>query len=412
MRGSAVRFRETAPSPRPNTSSKVPFLPQTPVITGVSFHHVPWLSIGSLTRAGVTLGVTPGLGGRFRGNWKMALTDVEIRSAKAVDKPLKLFDGGGLYLLVNPNGSRWWRFKYRFEGKERGLSLGVYPDVTLKRARAGRDEARRLLVEGIDPSASRQADKLARAVTFQAVADEWLEQQAKKVAPITLSKARWMVTEFMVPHIGSRPIHKITSADVLTALRQIEARGKHETAHRTKQCVGQIFRYAVATSRAERDVTADLRGPLAAVPTKNHAAVTNADDIGALLRAIDGYCGQPATHAALKLAPLVFVRPGELRQAEWCEINFEAAEWRIPARKMKMREVHIVPLSTQALQLLRDLRPLTGSGHYVFPSIRSNRRPMSENTINGALRRLGYSNDEMTGHGFRAMASTCLNEQG
>lgn len=341
MRGSAVRFRETAPFPTPGASSKVATLPQTPVITGVLFHHVPWLSIDSLTRAGVTLGVTPRLGGRFRGNWKMALTDVEIRSAKAVDKPLKLFDGGGLFLLVNPNGSRWWRFKYRYEGKERGLSLGVYPDVTLKRARAGRDEARRLLVEGIDPSANRQADKQSRAVTFQAVAEEWLEQQAKKVAPITLSKARWMITEFVVPHIGSRPIHKITPAEVLAALRQIEARGRHETAHRTKQCVGQIFRYAVATSRAERDITADLRGALVAVSAKNHAAVTDAGGIGALLRAIDGYCGQPATHAALKLAPLVFVRPGELRQAEWCEINFEAAEWRIPARKMKMREVHI-----------------------------------------------------------------------
>jgi len=196
----------------------------------------------------------------------MALTDVEIRTAKAVDKPLKMFDGGGLFLLVNPNGSRWWRFKHRYEGKERGLCLGVYPDVSLKRARAGRDEARRMLIDGVDPSASRQADKQARAVTFQAIADEWLEQQAKKVAPITLSKARWMITEFIVLHIGARPIHKITPADVLAALRHIEARGKHETAHRTKQCVGQILRYAVATSRAERDVTADLRGALGKEP--------------------------------------------------------------------------------------------------------------------------------------------------
>lgn len=221
-----------------------------------------------------------------------------------------------------------------------------------------------------------------------------------------------MVTEFVLPHIGSRPIHKITPAEVLGALRPIEARGKHETAHRTKQYVGQIFRYAVATSRAERDITADLRGALTPATTKNHAAVTDPAAIGALLRAIDGYSGQPVTHAALMLAPLVFVRPGELRQAEWSEIDLDVGEWRIPARKMKMRELHIVPLSRQAAEILRSLRQLTGVGQYVFPSLRSKERPMSENTINGALRRLGYSNDEMTGHGFRAMASTCLNEQG
>lgn len=342
----------------------------------------------------------------------MALTEIEIRAAKAVDKPVKLFDGGGLFLLVNPNGSRWWRFKYRYDGKERGISLGVYPDVSLKRARTGRDEARRLLVDGIDPSSRRQADKHARSVTFKVMADEWLEQRAKTVAEITLAKARWMLSEFIFPEVGSRPIHKITAAELLATLRPVEARGKHETAHRTKQYVGQVFRFAVATGRAERDITADLRGALTPVTSKNHAAVIDPAAIGALLRSIDGYAGQPVTHAALKLAPLVFVRPGELRQAEWSEINLDAAEWRIPAQKMKMREPHIVPLSRQAVEILRELRPLTGSGPYVFPSIRTSQRPMSENTINGALRRLGYSNDEMTGHGFRAMASTCLNEQG
>lgn len=199
----------------------------------------------------------------------------------------------------------------------------MYPDVSLKRARICRDDARRLIAEGIDPSARRQADKNARDVTFKVVADEWLELQAKKLAPVTLSKARWMITEFVVPHIGSRPIHKITPAEVVGALRPIEARGKHETAHRTKQYVGQIFRYAVATSRAERDITADLRGALTPTTTENHATVTDPAAIGALLRAIDGYCGQPVTHAALKLAPLVFVRPGELPQAEWSEINLE-----------------------------------------------------------------------------------------
>lgn len=221
-----------------------------------------------------------------------------------------------------------------------------------------------------------------------------------------------MITQFVLPHIGSRPIHKITLADVLVSLRPIEARGKHETAHRTKQYVGQIFRYAVATSRAERDITADLRGALMPATTKHHAAVTDPEAIGALLRAIAGYCGQPVTHAALKLAPLVFVRPGELRQAEWSEINFDAAEWRIPGERMKMGGLHIVPLATQALEILRGMLPLTGTSRFVFPSLRTSVRPMSENTINAALRRLGYSNDEMTGHGFRAMASTCLNEQG
>jgi integrase len=288
----------------------------------------------------------------------------------------------------------------------------VYPDVSLKRARICRDDARRMIAEGLDPSARRQADKNARAVTFNLIADEWLDLQAKKLAPVTLAKARWMITEFILPHIGSRPIHKITPADVLAALRPIEIRGKHETAHRTKQYVGQVFRYAVATSRAERDITADLRGALTTATTKNYAAVTDPAAIGALLRAIDGYCGQPVTHAALRLAPLVFVRPGELRQAEWSEISFDAAEWRIPGERMKMGELHIVPLAAQSLEILRGLLSLTGTGRFVFPSLRTNDRPISENTINAALRRLGYSNDEMTGHRFRAMASTCLNEQG
>lgn len=342
----------------------------------------------------------------------MSLTEVEIRSAKAAEKPIKLFDSGGLYLLVNPNGSRWWRLKYRYGGKERGISLGVYPEISLKRARSKRDEARRLVAEGVDPSAERKVNKLARHETFKAIADEWLELQAKTLAPVTFNKARWMLTEFIYPRLGSRPINEITPPDLLTALRAIESRGKRETAHRTKQRVGQVYRYAIATGRAERDISADLRGALAPAVTKNHAAITEPKAIGQLLRAIEGYTGQPVTHAALKLAPLVFVRPGELRQAEWLEIDLEAAEWRIPAQRMKMREMHIVPLSRQAVEILTGLRQLTGAGKYVFPSLRTRDRPMSENTINAALRRLGYCNEEMTGHGFRAMASTCLNEQG
>jgi integrase len=342
----------------------------------------------------------------------MALTEVEIRSARATEKPIKLFDGGGLYLFVQPSGSRWWRFKYRFHGKEREVSFGVYPDVPLKLARTRRDEARKMVADGTDPSAKRKAAKEARQVTFQAIAEEWLAIQAKTLATSTYDKARWMLTDFVYPRLGSRPIAEITAPELLAVLRAIEARGKHETAHRTKQRVGQILRYAIATGRAERDVSADLRGALVPAVTKNHAAITDPLAIGQLLRAIDGYRGQPATHAALKLAPLVFVRPGELRHAEWSEINLDAAEWRIPASRMKMRELHFVPLATQAVQILCDMLPLTGKGRFVFPSLRTNDRPLSENTINAALRRLGYATDEMTGHGFRAMASTCLNEQG
>lgn len=375
------------------------------------FHCVPLLSIDSLAHAGVSLGVGTWITLRF-GVTGMLLTELQIRSAKAAEKPIKLFDSGGLYLLVNPNGSRWWRLKYRYGGKERGISLGVYPDVSLKLARTNRDQARRLIAQGTDPSADRKASKLARCETFRTIAEEWLALQAKSLAPVTFNKARWMLSEFVYPRLGSRPVNEITPPDLLAALRVIESCGKRETAHRTKQRVGQIFRYAIATGRAERDISADLRGALAPVVTKNHAAITEPTAIGQLLRAIDSYTGQPMTHAALKLAPLVFVRPGELRQAEWSEINLDAAEWRIPAHRMKMRELHIVPLSKQAIEILRGLRPLTASGRYVFPSLRTSDRPMSENTINAALRRLGYSNDEMTGHGFRAMASTCLSEQG
>lgn len=375
-------------------------------------HRVSRLSADSLTHAGVTFGVTRDLASHPVGVTLMALTDVEIRSARATDKPIKLFDGGGLFLSVQPNGSRWWRFKYRFQGKERMLSLGVYPDVPLKLARSRRDEARKMVADGADPSAERKAAKEARLVTFQSVAEEWLAIQVKTLATSTYDKARWMLADFVYPRIGSRPIAEITAPELLAALRAIESRGKHETAHRTKQRVGQILRYAIATGRAERDVSADLRGALVPAVTKNHAAITDPVAIGQLLRAIDGYRGQPATHAALKLAPLVFVRPGELRHAEWSEINLDAAEWRIPAPRMKMRELHVVPLATQAVEILRDMLPLTGKGRFVFPSLRTNDRPLSENTINAALRRLGYATDEMTGHGFRAMASTCLNEQG
>lgn len=342
----------------------------------------------------------------------MPLSETAIRNLKPSERPLKLFDGGGLFLLLNPNGGRWWRLKYRFNGSERGLSLGVYPDVSLKNARDRRDEARRFLANGIDPSTVRRTAKVAQSNTFEALAREWLELQRKKLARATFDKAQWTFETLLFPYIGSRPIGGITAADVLSVLRRIESRGHHETAHRAKQRCGQVFRYAVATSRAERDPTGDLRGALAPVVARNHSAITEPGRIGDLLRSIDAYTGQRTTECALKLAPLVFVRPGELRAAEWSEFDLNGAEWRIPAARMKMRDPHIVPLATQAVALLRELHPLTGAGRFVFPSLRTVARPMSESAINAALRRLGYAKDEMTAHGFRALASTRLNEQG
>lgn len=342
------------------------------------------------------------------------LTSTKIHSAKPLEKPYKLSDSGGLYLLINPNDSRWWRLKYRFEGREKGLSLGVYPHVSLQQARSQRDEAKKAVANGIDPSVKRQAEKSATANTFEAVAREWLALQQKKLAQTTYDKAVATLETLVFPYIGSRPIAKLAAADVLKVLKRIEGRGIHETAHRTRQRCSQVFRFAVQTGRAEHDVTADLRGALASVESEHHAAITEPARIGELLRAIDGYSGHPVTAYALKLAPLLFVRPGELRHAEWTEFVLDGHEphWRIPAEKMKMGEQHVVPLSKQALALLHELQPLTGGGQYLFPSLRSGSRPMSENTVNAALRRLGYASDEMTGHGFRSLASTNLNEQG
>lgn len=287
----------------------------------------------------------------------------------------------------------------------------MHPQTTLKLARQRRDDAKRLLADGVDPSHHRKVQKLSQVMTFELVAREWLELQSNKPGMVTIEKARWVLETFVYPHLGSKPVSQIAAPDLLAVLRKIEARGTIETAHRTKQRVGQVLRYAIATGRVTRDVSVDLRGALAPIVTKNHAAITEPARIGELLRSIDGYVGQPVTHAALKLAPLVFVRPGELRQAEWKEFDLANAEWRIPGHKMKMRTPHVVPLSQQAVQILRDLQPLTGRSPYVFPSLRSRQRPMSNNTIN-ASRRLGYSGEEMTAHGFRAMASTSLNEQG
>jgi integrase len=344
----------------------------------------------------------------------MALTDVAVKAAKPKDKPYKLFDERGLFLLVTPNGGRWWRFKYRIDGREKLLSLGTYPDVLLAKARQKRDDARRLLTDEIDPSTARQADRAGRENSFEAIAREFLATQRKKLDPGTYGKKLAWFERHIFPSIGRPPIRKVSAQDILSMLRKVESRGRHETAHRLRAACGAVFRYAIATGRADRDPAADLRGALAPVVVTNHAAITDPKRIGELLRAIGTYSGQPATVAALKLAPLVFVRPGELRGAEWTEFQLtgENPQWRIPAARMKAGREHIVPLATQAVAVLRDMQSISGSGRYVFPSLRGQHRSMSSNTVNVALRLLGYPKDEMTGHGFRAMASTMLHEQG
>ncbi|WP_245732472.1 tyrosine-type recombinase/integrase [Solimonas aquatica] len=344
------------------------------------------------------------------------LTEIQVRTAKPQEKAKRLFDGGGLYLEVSPAGGRWWRLKYRFEGKEKRLSLGVYPEVSLKDARSRRDEARKLIAAGIDPSADRQADRARKAEaganSFEALAREWIERQATKWTQDYRDTILRRLERNVFPWLGVRPVADIKAPEVLATLRRIEARGAVETAHRANQVCSAVFRYAVATGRAESDPTTSLKGALPPWRKEHHASITEPKAVGELLRAIYGYQGTFTTACALKLAPLLFVRPGELRRAEWAEFDLDGAEWRIPAEKMKMRAPHIVPLSAQAVAILRELQRLTGKARYLFPGERSRHRPMSENTVNAALRRLGYSSEQMTGHGFRSMASTLLNEQG
>lgn len=339
------------------------------------------------------------------------LTDAQLRALKPVDRTVRLFDGGGLYLELTPAGGRYWRQKYRFDGRERRLAHGVYPDVGLAQARVRREDARSLLRQGLDPGAAKRAQRRATGDDFETVAREWLAKQ--QLAEATRGKTLWMLESFVFPRIGARAIGKITAPDLLDdVLQPLDARGTAETAHRTRQIISRVFRYAVVTRRADTDPTYALRGALAPVKPTSHAALTDPDAVGALLRAIDGYHGAAPTLAALQLTPLLFVRPFELRSMEWAELDLRGALWRIPAGKMKMRREHLVPLSKQALAVLKDIRPLTGSGRYCFPSLRTLDRPMSENTINGALRRLGYATAEMTAHGFRSTASTLLHELG
>jgi len=342
----------------------------------------------------------------------MALTDTAIRNTKPRKKAFKLTDGGGLHLLVTPTGGKLWRFAYRFAGKQKTLALGAYPSVTLAEARDGRDAARKHLAAEIDPSIKRKLDKQAAGNTFRVVAEELLKKLEREGrAPATLAKLRWLL-DFAFATLGERPIADITAPEILLLLRRIEARSKYETAGRLRSTCGMVFRYAIATARAERDPSADLRGALTTPTVIHRAAIIEPNAIGSLLRAIGGYGGYRVVRVALQFAPLVFVRPGELRCAEWREFDFDAAEWRIPAEKMKMRRTHRVPLSRQALTILQELRAITGHSQWLFPSVRSVMQPISENTLNATLRRLGFGSDEMTTHGFRAMAATRLSEMG
>jgi integrase len=339
----------------------------------------------------------------------MALTDTAVRAARPREIPYKLFDERGLFLLVHPSGGRYWRLKFRLHGKERTAALGTYPDVSLAKARKRRDDARELVADGKDPVAAKHAEKAQAADTFEEIAREWLAKQT--LEPTTLDKANWIFDKLLFPYLGSKPVRTIDAPTILGVLRKIEARGKIETAHRAKQRCGQVFRYAIATGRADRDPSADLRGALAPVNVEHRAAITEPKRVGELLRAIAEYRGQPSVHYALRLAPLVFVRPGELRGAEWSEFHLDGdtPEWRIPGPRMKMREAHVVPLSTQAVALLRELQPIS-SGRLLFPGLRTAAQPISEATLGAALRRLGYASSEMTAHGFRSIASTLLNE--
>jgi integrase len=343
----------------------------------------------------------------------MPLNEMKIRNAKPKEKFYKLSDSDGLYLHVTEKGVKLWRFRYRFGGKYKLLACGSYPEISLLTARKRRDEARSQLAHGIDPGAVRRAQKQAKTATtetFESIAREWHGRYAPTWKPSHAEKLLERLERDVFPYMGPRPIAEIKAPELLKVLRRIESRGALETAHRARSICGQIFRYAVATGRTEREPAADLRGALQPVQTINRAAITEPAKVGELLRAIEGYQGGFVVQCALRIAPLVFVRPGELRHAEWEEISFENAEWNIAAGKMKMKEPHLVPLSQQAIEILTELKKLTGASRYVFPSGRSFDRPMSDNAILAALRRMGYEKSEMSGHGFRAMARTILDE--
>ena len=343
------------------------------------------------------------------------LTVVQIRALKPAERPYKVADVDGLYLLVQPSGALLWRFRYRCCGIERKLSLGSFPDVSLVQARRKRDEAKAELDDGIDPVEEKRQRRLkaelAAQTTFELVAEEYIQKMEREGrSPATIKKARWFLE--LLAGIAKRPIASVTPHELLDVLKRVERRGHHETALRLRSFAGRVFRYGFATLRTERNPADILRGALTVPRVKHHAAIVEPKKVGELLRAIDGYTGRPETLHALRIAPHVFLRPGELRQAKWSEIDFAEKVWRVPAERMKMKQPHAVPLSRQVLYLLQDLRSLARDSEYLFPALHTTKRPLSDNTLNVALRRLGFEHDEMTSHGFRAMASTLLNESG
>ena len=343
----------------------------------------------------------------------MPLTDTAIKNARPGDKTKKLYDSGGLYLELSPRGGKWWRFKYRFGGKEKRLSMGIYPDVSLKDARDRRDDARKLVANAVDPAEHRKAEKATNteqaANSFEVIAREWFSKHSTNWVSSHADRIIRRLERDIFPWIGGKPVATLTPPQLLETIRRIEERGALETAHRALANCGQVFRYAVATGRAERDPSGDLRGALPPVKGTHFASVTDPKKVGEILRAIDGYEGTLIVRCALRLAPLVFVRPGELRHAEWADIDLDTAEWRYTVTKTDTQ--HIVPLSFQAVKILQELQPFTGRGRYVFHSARSATRPMSDNAILAAMRNLGISKEDMTGHGFRAMARTILDEE-
>ena len=352
------------------------------------------------------------------------LTDIQVNKAKPKDKDYNIYDGGGLFLLVTTTGGKLWRFKYRFNGKERRVAFGSYPEISLADARKRREEARRLVANDIDPGEVKKAQKQAgedrAANSFEVIAREWYSRFQNQWTPGHAVKLLSRMEREIFPYIGAMPIEDVKALDVLKVLKRIESRGLLETAHRVKTIIGQVLRYAIAHGRrADRDCTVDLKGAIPPAIKKHFAALTDPKDVAPLLRAIDSFQGSFVVKCALLLAPMLFVRPGELRGMEWAEVNLDEAEWNIPVERMKLKnqtkqdrkgQFHLVPLSSQAVDILRDLHPLTGHSRYVFPCHRSPLRPMSENAITAALRRLGYSGSEMTGHGFRATARTILDE--
>ena len=342
----------------------------------------------------------------------MPLSDALVRNAKPRERRYKIFDETGLFLIVTPEGGKWWRCRYRWQGKEQTLSLGTYPKVTLRQARLAREAIQKQLRDGVNPSEARKASDAGMQDTFEVMARAWHTARAPRWSAVHAARLLRDLEKDVFPWLGMKPIRTLTALDLKAILQRIQERGALDSAHRVLQVCGQVFRYAIAGHHAERNPAADLKGWLPSPARTHFATITEPQVIGALIRALDGYSGSFPVRCALRLATRLMVRPGELRQAEWSEFDWEAAEWRIPGVKMKMRDEHIVPLSRQVIITLKELYPLTGRGRYVFPSIRHADRPMSENTINTALRRLGFPQEQICGHGFRAMASTRLNEQG